>query len=158
MEGDQTALDLLAMKTNRQPPVETATFFVGTDKGNVYVVTDKLRKICSVDDGIARLLHSYDHEILIVISATNMMTQYNVQQVQTQTETLSPTHSVRSRRTGGSSRRHFDPFRENYPVDRLIRISLWLAQVYSLTWREKQRYEWLIWLHRTIFSWNYPPI
>ena len=95
MEGDQTALDLLAMKTSRQPPAETATFFVGTDKGNVYVVTDKLRKICSVDDGIARLLHSYDHEILVVISTTNMMTQYNVQQVQTQTETLSATQSVR---------------------------------------------------------------
>lgn len=94
VEGDQAALDLLAMKTNRPAPNETAVFFVGTDKGNVYVVTDKLRKICSVDDGVARLLHSYEHDILIVITNGNMMTQYNVHQIQAQTEILTPTHSV----------------------------------------------------------------
>ena len=83
------------MTTSRQPTNEPATFFVGTDKGNVYIVTDKLRKVCSVDDGIARVLHSYDHDILIVVTTTNMMTQYNLQQLHTQSEVLIPTHSVR---------------------------------------------------------------
>jgi hypothetical protein len=83
------------MKTSRQPTNEPVIFFVGTDKGNVYIVTDKLRKVCSVDDGIARILHSYDHDILIVVTTTNMMTQYNLQQLHTQSEVLIPTHSVR---------------------------------------------------------------
>jgi hypothetical protein len=86
---------MLAMKTSRQPSNEPATFFVGTDKGNVYMVTDKLRKFCSVDDGIARVLHSYDYDTLIVVTTANMMTQYNLQQLQTQSEVLIPTHSVR---------------------------------------------------------------
>jgi hypothetical protein len=86
---------MLAMKTSRQQTNEPVTFFVGTNKGNVYMVTDKLRKICSVDDGIARILHSYDYDILIVVTAANMMTQYNLQQIQTQSEVLIPTHSVR---------------------------------------------------------------
>ena len=94
VEGDQTALDMLTTKASRQPTQEPTVFFVGTDKGNVYIVTDKLRKICSVDDGIARILHSYDHDILIVITTTNMMTQYNLQQMETQTEVLNATHSV----------------------------------------------------------------
>jgi hypothetical protein len=83
------------MKTSRQPANEPVIFFVGTDKGNVYIVTDKLRKVCSVDDGIVRILHSYDHDILIVVTTTNMMTQYNLQQIQTQSEVLIPMHSVR---------------------------------------------------------------
>ena len=95
VEGDQTALDLLATKTNRQQTVEPTMFFVGTDKGNVYAVTDKLQKICSVDDGVARILHSYEQDILIVITTTNMMTQYHLQQMQIQSEVLTATHSVR---------------------------------------------------------------
>jgi hypothetical protein len=59
------------------------------------MVTDKLRKVCSVDDGIARILHSYDYDTLIVVTTANMMTQYNLQQLQTQSEVLIPTHSVR---------------------------------------------------------------
>lgn len=94
VEGDQTALDLLATKTSRQQTAEPTVFFVGTDKGNVYAVTDKLRKICSVDDGVARILHSYEHDVLIVITTTNMMTQYNLQQMQNQSEVLTATHSV----------------------------------------------------------------
>jgi hypothetical protein len=86
---------MLAMKTSRQQPVEPTTFFVGTNKGNIYIVTDKLRKIGSVDDGIARILHSYDYNILIVVTLGNMMTQYNLQQIHTQSEILIPTHSVR---------------------------------------------------------------
>ena len=70
-------------------------FFVGTDKGNVYVVTDKLRKICSVDDGISRLLHSYDQDVLIVVTKSNMMTQYNLQQLQIQSDPLTSMNSVR---------------------------------------------------------------
>ncbi|CAF0970919.1 unnamed protein product [Rotaria sordida] len=93
VEGDQTALDMLATSTSRQQLNEPATFYVGTDKGNVYMVTDKLRKICSADDGIARLLHSYDLDMLIVVTKVNMMTQYNLQQLQTQSEVLIPTHS-----------------------------------------------------------------
>lgn len=95
VEGDQAALDMLAMKTSRGHSYEPTMFFVGTDKGNVYTVTDRLQKACSADDGIARLLHSYDHNILIVITVTNMMTQYNIQQIQTQSDVLIPTHSVR---------------------------------------------------------------
>jgi hypothetical protein len=94
VEGDQTALDILAMKTIRQQPNEPATFFVGTDKGNVYMVTEQLQRICLADDGITRILHSYDHDILIVITTSNMMTQYNLQQL-IQSETLAPSHSVR---------------------------------------------------------------
>jgi hypothetical protein len=86
---------MLAMKPTRQPTNEPPAFFVGTDKGNVYMVSDKLRKICSVDDGIARILYSYDYDILIVITTANMMTQYNLQQIHTQSEVLIPTHSVR---------------------------------------------------------------
>jgi hypothetical protein len=86
---------MLATKTSRQQPNEPVTFFVGTDKGNVYIVTDKLRKICSVDDGIARVLHSYDYDILIVVTKTNMMTQYNLQHVELLADVLSPTQSVR---------------------------------------------------------------
>lgn len=95
MEGDQTALDLLAMKTTRQQTNDPVMFFVGTDRGNVYAVTDKLRKICAADDAIARVLHSYEHDTLIVITKGNMMTQYNLQQLQTQSEVLIPTNSVR---------------------------------------------------------------
>jgi hypothetical protein len=83
------------MKTSRQPANEPVIFFVGTNRGNVYIVTDKLRKVCLVDDGIARILHSYDHDILIVVTTTNMMTQYNLQQIHTQSEVLIPMHSVR---------------------------------------------------------------
>jgi hypothetical protein len=86
---------MLATKTIRQPSNEPGTFFIGTDKGNVYIVTDKLRKICSADDGIARILHSYDYDILIVVTTANMMTQYNIQQLQAQSEVVIPTHSVR---------------------------------------------------------------
>ncbi|CAF0995675.1 unnamed protein product [Adineta ricciae] len=93
VEGDQAALDMLAMKTSRGHSYEPTMFFVGTDKGTVYTVTDRLQKACSADDGIARLLHSYDHNILIVITVTNMMTQYNIQQIQTQSDVLIPTHS-----------------------------------------------------------------
>ncbi|UJR28505.1 hypothetical protein I4U23_009743 [Adineta vaga] len=93
VEGDQTALDMLAMKTSRVQTYETTMFFVGTDKGNVHIVTDRIRKACSADDGIVRLLHSYEHNILIVITVTNMMTQYNIQQIETQSEVLIPTHS-----------------------------------------------------------------
>ena len=82
------------MKTDRQPSSEPAVYFVGTDHGNVYMVTDKLRKVCSVDDSIARILHSYDHDTLIVVTTSNMMTQYNLQQLETQSEVLIPTHSV----------------------------------------------------------------
>ena len=82
------------MKTNRQPSSEPVVYFVGTDRGNVYMVTDKLRKVCSVDDGIARILHSHDYETLIVVTTVNMMTQYNLQQLETQSEVLIPTHSV----------------------------------------------------------------
>lgn len=85
---------MLATKTSRQSN-EPVTFYVGTDRGNVYMVTDKLRKICSVDDGIARLLHSYDYDILIVVTKSNMMTQYNLQQLHKQSEVLIPAHSVR---------------------------------------------------------------
>ncbi|CAF1379534.1 unnamed protein product [Adineta steineri] len=93
VEGDQTALDLLAMKTSRQQTSDPTLFFIGTDKGNVYIVTDRLRKACSVDDGVARILHSYEYNILIVITVTNMMTQYNIQEVQAQSEVLIPTQS-----------------------------------------------------------------
>jgi hypothetical protein len=86
---------MLAMKTSRQQPNEPTTFFVGTDKGNVYIVTDKLRKICSVDDGIARILHSYEYDIIIVVTKANMMTQYNLQHVELIADVLTPTHSVR---------------------------------------------------------------
>lgn len=94
VEGDQTALDLLAMKTSRQPSNEPTVYFIGTDRGNVYMVTDQLRKVCLVDDAIARVLHSYEHETLIVVTTANMMTQYNLQQLESQSEVLIPTHSV----------------------------------------------------------------
>ena len=83
------------MKTSRQQTVEPATFFVGTNKGHVYMISDKSRRICSVDGSIARILHSYDCDILIVVTAANMMTQYNLQQIQTQSEALTAIHSVR---------------------------------------------------------------
>jgi hypothetical protein len=95
VDGDQTALDMLSMKTSRQQTVEPATFFVGTNKGHVYMISDKSRHICSVDGSIARILHSYDCDILIVVTAANMMTQYNLQQIQTQSEALTAIHSVR---------------------------------------------------------------
>ena len=95
VDGDQAALDTLATKKSRPQPKEPTMFFVGTNKGNVYIVTDRLRKACSTDEGIARMLHSHEHNILIVITITNIMTQYNIQQIQTQSEVLVPTHSVR---------------------------------------------------------------
>ena len=88
-------MDLLATKTSRQPSHEPTVFFVGTDKGNIYIVTDKLRKICSVDDGIARILHSYDYDILIVVTTANMMTQYNLQHIQMHSDVVTPSHSVK---------------------------------------------------------------
>ena len=85
---------MLATRTARQTTQDAPTFFVGTNRGSVYLVSEKLRKICSVDDGIARILHSYEHDILIVVTTSNMMTQYNLQQIHTQSEVLIPTHSV----------------------------------------------------------------
>lgn len=93
VEGDQVALDMLATRTARQSSQEPPVFFVGTNRGSVYLVSEKLRKICSVDDSIARILHSYEHDILIVVTVSNMMTQYNLQQIHTQSEVLIPTHS-----------------------------------------------------------------
>jgi hypothetical protein len=86
---------MLATKTSRQQSVEPATFFVGTDKGHVFMVIDKLQQICSVDDKITRILHSYDCDILIVVTTSNMMTQYNLQHIQLVSDVLTPTHSVR---------------------------------------------------------------
>ena len=59
------------------------------------MITDKSRRMSSVEGSIARILHSYDYDILIVVTATNMMTQYNLPQIQTQSEALTAMHSVR---------------------------------------------------------------
>ena len=94
VEGDQTALDILAATNVRQQNNELPTFFVGTKKGNVFVVTDKLRKVCSVDDGVTRILHSYENDTLIVVANNNMMNQYSLSQLQNQSEVLTPIQSV----------------------------------------------------------------